>query len=547
MNNSKQILVAILLVFTVVSSYALPHNSVKPSEISIITHDLAVPEYIELRKSYEIESPFGMHITYKQFIHNKEVLFAGVRIHWKKNGTYSIQDFLIRENIENVSDESTMLLSTESGLREVRMANNPDLVYPTTQFIDLDGTMLLEIDDYKHAKKDTTLHSQVFWLNPINTANTSYGGNYTDNLDQTNPSLDSQLRWVSNTVQFENDTFFFESEFLSFTDISAPVDGHFFSINDSVQANRDNDWFEYLNVYYHINVMGQYANDLGYDALTQHLEVDVHAFGTADNSAYSPDDHTLQFGIGGVDDGEDGEVVIHEFTHSLSEVASPDNTVGNERAAMEEGSCDYFAKAYSRSLNDNTPNKIFSWDGHNQFWDGFVINQKRDYPIDLKGSKDGDRDMWATALMCAHDFIGRNAMDSILLEHFYYQKANSTMAEMAQIILTIDSGDFGNRYHSQLKQCFVDAGFIARGASVSNPIQKGFKVLNQNGFIVGDGNLTIEINTPASYKIYNTAGQLIQSGNPTSKLTLSPSDFSKGLYVVYFTINGKSVSQKILR
>jgi hypothetical protein len=355
------------------------------------------------------------------------------------------------------------------------------------------------------------------------------------------------LVWVSNPAKVENGIYFLESEFLSFEDISAPTDLPFTLANDSASFTRDEDEFEYMNVYYHINTFGEYVNSLGYDALTQSLKVDVHAFGGADNSAYDPFEHTLQFGDGGVDDAEDGEVIIHEFTHSLSEIASPFNTEGTQRKAMEEGTCDYFAKSYSRSINDNTPDRVFSWDGHNPFWDGFGINTKRAYPRDLANSKDGDRDIWSSALMCGHDFIGRKPMDSLVLEHLYYQGANTTMPQMAKIILDIDSSDFNSRNQGKLKQCFVDAGFMVRGASIAKVKNSPFSVLNQRNFALGEGKLIILTPEKIDATVYDAMGKAVYTVAHQDRLVLSPENFTPGMYVVYIKMGDSHFTQKIIR
>jgi hypothetical protein len=273
--------------------------------------------------------------------------------------------------------------------------------------------------------------------------------------------------------------------------------------------------------------------------------VDVHAFGNADNSAYSPLGHTLQFGEGGIDDAEDGEVVIHEFTHSLSELASPNNTVGNQRRAMEEGSCDYLAKAYSRTLNDNTPDKVFSWDG-NLTWNGIPINTQRTYPNDLKNNTDGDRDMWSSALMCIHDKIGREATDSLLLEHFFYQGANTTMVDMAEVIIDIDKEDFNSKYYSSLKNCFVDAGFISR-VSVAEVNETPYKIINQQGFASGEADLSVELPREVSMDVYDVQGHLLKTLSARTSHTLKANDYSKGMYVLRFVSDGDLFSQKIIR
>ncbi|MDB9882717.1 T9SS type A sorting domain-containing protein, partial [Bacteroidia bacterium] len=513
----------------------------------IYNHNI-VDDKSELVKSYHIKSPHGEHITYDQYVNGWKVLYSGVKIHLHSNGSYNIQNYLAPAENAPTEINADFLLPTVDGLVGVSQRFDENILAPTVQFLNENGDILLEVDRMKHYKTDTTLFSKVFMVNPINSSGMSYGGRFKDNGDQTNSSLDSQMVWVANDVKFDSGLFILESEFLKFKDLSAPIDSEAIFISDSADISRDKSLFENLNVYYHINTVGKYINRLGYDSLTKQLLVDPHAFGGTDNSGYLPSNHSLQFGDGGVDDAEDGEVVIHEFIHSVSEIASPDNTDGAEREAMEEGTCDYFSKAYSRSINDNTANQIFSWDGHNEYWDGIDIYTKRNYPDDLKGNKDGDRDMWSSALMCGHDKIGRLQMDSIVLEHLYYQGAHTTMTQMAQIILDIDSSDFQKRYYSELKTCFVDAGFLKRGVGIRDlSVASPFKIYNQAGFASGEGNISIDLPNNAYYSIVNSLGQIITNNERSGKLVLNPKDFKSGLYVVYITIDNSTFTQKILR
>lgn len=506
-----------------------------------------VPSGSRLVKTYETESPFGTHTTYHQYIGDKRILFAGVKVHQSKKTGGSIQNFLYT-GTATIASESNLLMPTNQGLVPVYKREKKTNLHPQVEYTTANGLVLWSSDKLRYDKRDTTLFSKVFMVNPINSADTSYGGNFVDNNNATNSTLDSQLFWVTNTAKVENGVYYLESEFLSFEDISSPIDPPFSLTNDTADFNRSDREFEFLNIYHHINKVGEYVNALGYDALTQPLKVDAHSFGsTGDNSAYDPENHTLQFGDGGVDDGEDGEVIIHEFTHSLSEIASPDNTEGRERSAMEEGICDYFAKAYSRSINDNTPNQVFSWDGHNPFWDGFGINTGRVYPKDLKNSKDGDRDMWSSALMCGHDFIGRLAMDSLVMEHLYYQGANTTMPQMARVILDIDNADFDGRYQSELKECFVQAGFIERGASISKVKNSPFTVLNQSAFVLGEANLIIETPAIVNAQVYDVMGRKVYTINNERDIVLHPSLFTTGMYVVYIEMGNSHFTQKIVR
>jgi hypothetical protein len=515
--------------------------------LEFISDKVVLPINSKLAQIYKIESPFATHYTYQQMTNNLPVEYAGVKLHVRKSGVYAFENYLYFNVSSAQFSEANAYLPTESGSLPVKReqvyeGDKDELIYK-----DKYGAIIYSSNQMKYIKRDTNVFLKVFMVNPINSSGMSYGGNLVDNGDQSTLELDSQMFWQMTNALVSNDTFYLESEFLRFKDISAPVDADFFTFSDSMTYSRDEQEFEYINAYYHLDKMGKYVNGLGYDALTRKLDVDVHALNGWDNSAYSPTDHSLQFGEGGIDDAEDGEVIIHEFTHSLSELASPNNTIGIQREAMEEGSCDYLAKAYSRSINDNTPNKVFSWDG-NLTWDGFSINTNRLYPRDLRNSKDGDRDMWSSALMCIHDKIGRQATDSILLEHFFYQGANTTMASMAQVFIDIDDEDFNGRYYKHIKDCFVDAGFLPQGASIYKiKNTPPYKIINQQGFVTGESDLRIELTSEVAVDIYDMQGNLLSSFTPSTSHSLKPSDYPKGLYVLRFSNNGQNFSQKILR
>lgn len=498
-----------------------------------------------LLESYRISSPFATHYTFDQIVKGTKILHSGLKIHERTDGNITVYNFLVEDETYNPSGFSNQAIFWNNQIIEVKPVITHFNGQSIIQYFNSANQLLLEKELTKYVKRDTSIFLKVFSVNPINSANVSYGGNYSDNNDLSNSSLENEMSWYKTPSRFNQDTFFLESEFLYFDDLSFPVDTFFYSFIDSISVDRESGTFEYLNVFYHINTIGEYVNRLGYDMITDTLVVDVHAFGGQDNSGYLPSNHSLQFGEGGIDDAEDGEVVVHEFVHSLSELASPDNTIGEERQAMEEGSCDYFSKAYSRTYNDNTPNKIFTWDG-NQTWDGFPINSNRLYPEDLLNSKDGDRDIWSSALMCIHDKIGRLPTDSILLEHFFYQGPNTTMKEMARIILSIDSLDFKMKYHKAISECFSKAGFIPE---IIDPIQFDFnsiKVLNQQGFLDGSSPLKINLPENATYEIFDILGKKI-TAERNGNILLDPLDFNHGMYIIRVRFESEFNSIKILR
>ncbi len=124
----------------------------------------------------------------------------------------------------------------------------------------------------------------------------------------------------------------------------------------------------------------------------------------------------MEFGQGGVDDAEDADVILHELGHGIHHWLS--GGVSNADG-LSEGSGDYWAQSYSRSLNQwasSTPqyNWVFSWDGHNTIWDGRITNTTMIYPG--SGSFYDKAQIWSTCLMRIYDRIGKEKTDRAFLE-----------------------------------------------------------------------------------------------------------------------------------
>ena len=140
------------------------------------------------------------------------------------------------------------------------------------------------------------------------------------------------------------------------------------------KVTRSNSRFEALMVYFQINRSQAYIQSLGFsnsnptpngiDDRVQRATADAFK---RDNSFYSPATQSIVYGSGGVDDAEDGDVILHEYGHALQDSSSPSfgHSSGFQPGALAEGSSDYWAAAMS-SLVPHTSNEddvcIFDWD-----------------------------------------------------------------------------------------------------------------------------------------------------------------------------------------
>jgi len=198
---------------------------------------------------------------------------------------------------------------------------------------------------------------------------------------------------------------------------------------------------------------------LGFTNLVDYqIGVDAHALNGDDQSIFSS--NSLLFGEGGVDDAEDADVIIHEYGHAILSSAAPGTWSGFERQSLEEGLGDYLATSYSRDINPFNWQNMFSWDGHNPFWNGRNTASTKLYPTDLGFDMHLASEIWSSALMQIWGDIGRTTTDQILLQSLYSYAAGMTMVDAAYLFLQADSLLNGGVNYCVIYQRFEDRGFL---------------------------------------------------------------------------------------
>ncbi len=140
---------------------------------------------------------------------------------------------------------------------------------------------------------------------------------------------------------------------------------------DFTAFERSDDKFEAVMTYFHIDRAQEYIqeslNILGANNRQQVVNVNELLPGgpdEQDNSFYLPDagglgEGEIFLGTGGIDDGEDAEVIIHEYGHAIQDNQVPGFGNEPEGGAMGEGFSDYFASALSRTFSPYPPDAEF--------------------------------------------------------------------------------------------------------------------------------------------------------------------------------------------
>lgn len=432
----------------------------------------------------DIESPGGRHITFRQLLANGlPVLDGTLKVNLLHNGTVlNVMDNLMNEpaiglpaqDIGPAAAEAIALGRWGGYMAQMQLGlgwvnGRWEYVYQGTTFDGPEaatwnfrlsaatGEMLWSEPNnlhfhngscnHNHAEVDTPGTGYVFDPCPLTTASAVYGGQFVDNSDATNASLDAERVTVTlQDLTFQNGVFKLIGPHVALEDASSPTSAPVTSPDGNFFYNRQQNGFEDVMAYYHIDSYQRYIQSLGFTNIGNlPLRVDAHGY-TDDQSSVSPNgtQTLMRIGDGCVDDGEDADVILHEYGHAISHFASNSNS-GNERRGLDEGCGDYIAASYSRSVDPWHWEQVFTWDGHNTCWDGrdaavttnYNPSQASSFNIHSTGQ------WWSTALMRAWTIVGRTVSDRVFFEELYMNQDNMTLRDAALLAIDADIALYG--------------------------------------------------------------------------------------------------------
>lgn len=307
----------------------------------------------------------------------------------------------------------------------------------------------------------------VFDPDPLSSNMVAYGGGYVDNGDVASAELDAARVSVTlNDIEEVGGVYTLRGPYAEIVDFDAPTTGLFSQNSSTFNFNREDQGFEPVSCYYHIDFLMRYINlTLGCDVMPYQyaggVQFDPHGANGADNSYYTSGAGRLSFGEGCVDDGEDSDVIHHELGHGLHDWVTAGGL--SQVDGLSEGCGDYVAQSYNRSLGYWTPadpqyNWVFNWDGHNECWNGRTTAHTASYPGGLTGSIHTDGQIWATCLMELWDIIGQQEMDKIFYEGLGMTNGSSSQDDAANAVYqaAINLGYTTtqlNQIHAQLTSC----------------------------------------------------------------------------------------------
>ncbi|MGB3616685.1 MAG: hypothetical protein WBA12_01080 [Catalinimonas sp.] len=392
-------------------------------------------------------------------------------------------------------EEKAYLIQGDSLLptRYVRYARRADGLEDAEMWIDATGRVVARRDlllrKRTGAPVDSLVPAYVFNPDPLTCAERAYGPPYVDAADADLGLLNAERAAVELRVTWEDDTFRLRNSTCHVGEFDTPVRPVCALDTPDFRFGRAHPFFEQVNVFYHLNALQAHLQRLGFDSLANRSPVRADANGCqgGDYSFYSPTMHLLAFGEGGVDDAEDADVIIHEYTHALSHSAAPGTNVGLERRSIEEGNGDYFAASYSRALSSYDWENIYNWDGHNEFWSGRTVQNEKRYPQDRVGNIYADGEIWSSALMLIWGDLGRDTTDRLLLESIFDYHARMRMPEAARLLLRADTLLYDAAHADRITERFKEKGILRDPVtSVADELRTAFRFENTGGFARGE-------------------------------------------------------------
>jgi hypothetical protein len=233
---------------------------------------------------------------------------------------------------------------------------------------------------------------------------------------------------------------------------------------------RDDDRFEQVMGYYWVTQAQRYIQSLGFGSTLPPVNkrqqlLRINQYG-GDNSFYREGTGklTITLGKGGVDDAEDGEVIVHEYGHSVQDNQVPGFGSSLEAGSIGEAFGDYLAVEVSTAVTGNAFQRpcVADWDS-TSYTSGPIhclrrVDGTKHYPQDVVGEVHADGEMWSAALWRARGLVGDPALADriIIAAQFGFAAGTSFRAAAEQTIATAQA--YGE--DAAFRQAFAERGFL---------------------------------------------------------------------------------------
>ncbi len=240
-----------------------------------------------------------------------------------------------------------------------------------------------------------------------------------------------------------------------------------FSSSLAFAYTRSDTRFEQVNSYYAVDRVQTYIQSLGFaDVNHESQDLSVNTT-TQDNSWYTPSQDTITIGTGGVDDGEDQEVVWHEYGHAVQDDQVPGFGSGSDAGAIGEGFGDYLAGTMSQANSADTATTpwacVMDWDSTSYTSTTPHCIRRLDTSktvANRTGEVHDDGEIWSHALWDVNKAFGRDKATRIILEAQFGYAPSTTWAAAAQKTVDTATALYGSTDGATVRAAFQARGIL---------------------------------------------------------------------------------------
>jgi hypothetical protein len=240
-----------------------------------------------------------------------------------------------------------------------------------------------------------------------------------------------------------------------------------YSATNAFSYTRSDTRFEQVNSYYAVDRIQTYIQSLGFtDVNNEAQDLSINTT-TQDNSWYTPSQDTITVGTGGVDDGEDQEVVWHEYGHAIHDDQVPGFGSSSDAGAIGEGFGDYMAATMSQANSSDTATTpwacVMDWDS-TSYTSGTPHCIRRLDTSKTVANRTGeihaDGEIWSHALWDLNKAFGRDKATRIILEAQFGYAPSTTWAAAAQKTVDTAAALYGSADATTTKAAFQARGIL---------------------------------------------------------------------------------------
>jgi zinc metalloprotease ZmpB len=311
----------------------------------------------------------------------------------------------------------------------------------------------------------STVTGRVFFINPVQSSGDE---TLTDQKDSdaavpaseyrtvTLTNLDGSGRLVGDYANVVSET----------GDTAIAPDGNFL-------YTRHDDRFEQVMAYYWVTEAQKYIQSLGFTGAPGALpavnresqDVRINQWG-ADNSFSWDKKDLLRFGKGGVDDAEDGEVIIHEYGHAVHDAQVAGFGTSLDAGSIGEAFGDYLSVTVGLAVTGapaaGVPAAcVADWDSVS--YTSTVPHCLRRVDRDLtvsqrRGEVHFDGMIWSRALWDIRNALGARTADRIIINAQFDFVPDTSFADAADATVATAQEMAGTAAANKVRKAFTDRG-----------------------------------------------------------------------------------------